>query len=202
MVDQFIGEGLYPNLDPPVFSKNGGPVEPDYPLTLSAVAGNIYYTVNGTDPRMIGGNAAPEAAVFSAPVAIRDTVTVMARARDGSTWSALAQARFYGSTLVSIKDILTEQRGLSSGSYPNPFTTATLIYYDLPYSGRVEVSIHSVDGRLIRSLYTGYQQEGRQSVTWEPGALESGIYFYVIRLENQRATGKLVYMREVDTGNR
>jgi len=202
VIDQFIGEGLYPNLDPPVFSKNGGPVEPDYPLTINAAAGTIYYTVSGTDPRLAGGNAAPEAAVFSAPIAIEDTVTIMARTRDGSNWSALAQARFFGSTLTPIEDIFMQQSGLSSGCYPNPFTTATLIYYELPHPGPVEVSIHSVDGRLIRSLYTGYQQGGRQSVSWEPEALQSGIYFYVIRLENLRTTGKLVYMGEAGTGKR
>ena len=198
VINQFIGEGLYPSLDPPVFSKNGGLVEPDYPLTMHAAAGTIYYTVNGTDPRLVGGSTAPDATVFSAPVAIKDTVTVMARTKDGNTWSALAQARFYGSSLVTVEDLFTEDLGLNSGCYPNPFSAATLIYYDLPRPGPVDVSIHALDGRLIRSLYTGYQQEGRQSVMWDPETLTSGIYFYVIRYGNQAVTGKLVYMKEAE----
>jgi hypothetical protein len=195
VIDQFISQGLYPGLDPPVFSKNGGPVESGYALTISATAGTIYYTTNGKDPRSIGGTINPDAIAFSIPVSIQDTLKVMARTKDGTTWSALAQAVFYSSSQVKVEDIFTGVPGLTCGSYPNPFTATTFIYYDLPRAGRVDVSIYAADGRFIGSIFSGFQHEGRQSVTWDPGTLESGMYFYVIHLDNQTATGKLVFIK-------
>ena len=63
---------------------------------MSAPAGTIYYTLDGSDPRLIGGAVAPTAAVYSAgsPPALARTTVVKARVLSGGTWSALTEARF------------------------------------------------------------------------------------------------------------
>jgi len=55
VINQFRGEGWYPNTDPPALNQHGGPVDTGFQLTLSG-SGDIYYTLDGTDPRL------PEAA--------------------------------------------------------------------------------------------------------------------------------------------
>ena len=54
------------------------------PLTMSAAgagAGAIYYTINGTDPRLIGGGINPSAWPTTAPVSLANDATIKARFR-------------------------------------------------------------------------------------------------------------------------
>ena len=96
LVSQWRSNGWFPSFDPPAFSQYGGPVLSGYQPVLSSSAGTIYYTLDGTDPRLPGGAVNPAAAVWSAgAVTITEdtTITTRVRASDG-TWSALAEPRF------------------------------------------------------------------------------------------------------------
>ena len=84
-----------PDLAPPTFNQNGGEVVAGFLLNMAAATGAIYYTTDGTDPRAPGGAVAPSAMLYSSSVLIEQTTHVIARARDGSLWSALpAEATF------------------------------------------------------------------------------------------------------------
>jgi hypothetical protein len=63
---QLKNRGFYPAIDPPVLAKHGGSVPEGYQLTFSSGAGTIYYTLNGSDPRLPGGGVAPGAIATSA----------------------------------------------------------------------------------------------------------------------------------------
>lgn len=55
------GAGLYPQTDAPVFSRHGGSVLPATPVTMATNADRIYYTLDGSDPRLPGGAPSPTA---------------------------------------------------------------------------------------------------------------------------------------------
>ena len=59
---------------------------------LNAPLGTVYYTLDGTDPRAPGGGIAPAARPYAAPFPIDRTTRVIARALEGSLWSALPAA--------------------------------------------------------------------------------------------------------------
>ncbi|MGI9241708.1 MAG: CotH kinase family protein, partial [Verrucomicrobiales bacterium] len=59
------GAGLYPEIDAPVFSQHGGSVSVDTPVTMATDADTIYYTLDGRDPRLLGGAPDPSAEVAS-----------------------------------------------------------------------------------------------------------------------------------------
>ncbi|HTD68049.1 MAG TPA: CotH kinase family protein, partial [Candidatus Limnocylindria bacterium] len=52
-------------LSTPTLSKNSGPISSSFLLTLSAPAGAIYYTTDGSDPRLPGGGISPSAALYT-----------------------------------------------------------------------------------------------------------------------------------------
>ncbi len=52
VLDQLRRAGLYPRTEPPVFNQRGGPVPAGFQLSLVATQGVVYYTTNGSDPRM------------------------------------------------------------------------------------------------------------------------------------------------------
>ncbi|MBK9302499.1 MAG: VCBS repeat-containing protein [bacterium] len=52
--------------------------------------------------------------------------------------------------------------------YPNPFNPATTLRYDLPRSGRVELRVYDVAGRLVRTLRAGeVEAAGRREAVWD-----------------------------------
>jgi hypothetical protein len=61
MISRFRSNGMYPDLIAPVFSRYGGSVSRDTPLTMSTDADTIYYTFDGSDPRLVGGMPNPAA---------------------------------------------------------------------------------------------------------------------------------------------
>ncbi|MBL9170064.1 MAG: lamin tail domain-containing protein [Verrucomicrobiales bacterium] len=96
VLKQFRSSGLYPALGAPVLSQFGGTVLPGFTLSLTHtnVAGQIYFTLNGSDPRLVGGGLSPEAQPYSAPLSINGNAYLKARVKNSTNWSALVEAPF------------------------------------------------------------------------------------------------------------
>ncbi|MEC8973646.1 MAG: lamin tail domain-containing protein, partial [Verrucomicrobiota bacterium] len=94
VLDQLRRHKLYPSVAAPMFSQHGGPVAAGFELSLTAPAGEIHFTLDGTDPRLPGGAIADTAKRYSSAVAIVGSLRVKARARLQGEWSALTEALF------------------------------------------------------------------------------------------------------------
>jgi hypothetical protein len=103
LMNQFRTRGWYPNVVAPSFNQHGGRVAPAFNLTMTAPAGTIYYTTNGTDPRAYGSGAvAPAALAYTGgAVTLSATMVVKARTLSGTNWSALNEAAFLIAELVT-----------------------------------------------------------------------------------------------------
>jgi biotin carboxyl carrier protein len=76
--------GYYPSIDPPEFNQHGGLVESGFELAMTAPKGRIYYTVDGSDPRVQGSGAvASSALVYDKPLVLTTMTPVKARVLDG-----------------------------------------------------------------------------------------------------------------------
>ena len=97
LLNQLRAAGLFPQLNAPTFGPFGGLVPPNYSLVLTNpnVSGSIYFTRDGSDPRLWGGGLSPQAQLYSGPLSITNAVFLRARVRDGVNWSAIAEAPFY-----------------------------------------------------------------------------------------------------------
>lgn len=118
MIDQFAQHGLAPALAAPAFEvagvpKYGGRVVSGSALSFTTDSGVVYYTTDGTDPRLPGGGLNPNAVQFnpatSPPITLESSRRLMARARAGSKWSPLIDATFaVNDAATSSKLIVTE----------------------------------------------------------------------------------------------
>lgn len=85
-------------------------------------------------------------------------------------------------------------------SAPNPFRAATVIAFDLPRSGPVELRVFDARGRLVRTLVEDSLAAGRYSVNWT-GTDDSGrraapgLYFYRLVTPGNTAGAKTVLLR-------
>jgi len=93
---QLTNDLLFPTLSAPTLSSYGGFVSPGFSLTMAQnnPGGVIYYTTNGTDPRLIGGATSGAAQTYSAPLTVEENLSVRARVKSGTNWSAVVEALF------------------------------------------------------------------------------------------------------------
>ena len=100
---------LFSSLNAPVLNQQGGQVTPDFGAVLSGSGGQIEYTLDGSDPRLVGGGLSPNAILFTPgsghTIPIHESGLLRARIRSGSNWSALVEARFFVNTAPTASNL-------------------------------------------------------------------------------------------------
>ena len=107
VISQLKAAGLYSSLQPTVIKENGialtGNVIFSSPMAILLVnpntQGAIYYTTDGSDPRVIGGTVSSSAllAPNSTTLNISATTVIKSRIVNGQTWSTLKEISFSSS---------------------------------------------------------------------------------------------------------
>jgi hypothetical protein len=184
LLGQLKAASLYPSVDAPVFSHQTGDYSQPFNLGITTSTGTIYYSLDGSDPRVeIAGTASPKATAYSSSVRISDSLTVKARVLSGTTWSAITEATF---NVNMFNDINTpDLNKLMVSNYPNPFRDETTIKLNIPVSGKISVQIFTVDGRLVETMHEGAINSGEAEFTWDASAQANGLYICKVMYEGQ-----------------
>jgi len=85
-------------------------------------------------------------------------------------------------------------------NYPNPFNPQTTIEYQLPAQTRVDMVVYNVMGQKVKTLVNSVQNAGNYSIVWDArndhgNLVSSGVYFCVLKTNEQRLTSKMILMR-------
>ncbi len=112
VIDQYTNFGLYPTVSAPVFQVNkknrhGGLFVPGEDLTFSAPS-VVYYTTDGSDPRLPGGGVSQSAVAYTEPFLLQESVVIKSRTFSGGQWSALNEAVFvpHASPTLQITEVM------------------------------------------------------------------------------------------------
>jgi len=106
--------------------------------------------------------------------------------------------RVYTSDQVSpVGDEQTPKVLAISGVVPNPFNPMTTVKFDLPRSGRVQLTIFDLRGRLVRDLISGQMEAGSHDVVWngrndQGQTAAAGVYFARLSSADGHRTVKMV----------
>jgi len=76
--------------------------------------------------------------------------------------------------------------------YPNPFNNETMIPFTLNRAGQVQLDVYNNIGQLVKSINESKNSAGSHSITVNRENMQSGMYFYVIRVDNNQQTGTLI----------
>ncbi|HKQ39498.1 MAG TPA: lamin tail domain-containing protein [Verrucomicrobiae bacterium] len=151
---QWRALGLYPTVGAPSFNQHGGLVASGFNLTITATNGTIYYTTNGLDPRVYGSGAiSPQAAAYSGPVVVNNSMVVKSRTLVGNSWSALTEATFKVGELIP------------------PLRVTEIMYNPIGGDAYEYIELRNVGGLPIN--LSGYTIQGL-GFTFPPGSVYGG----------------------------
>ena len=104
--------------------------------------------------------------------------------------------------LEQLLTVLTPEKTTLLSNYPNPFNPETWIPYQLAEATDVTVTIHAMNGSLIRTLSLGHQPAGlylskSRAAYWDGKnefgeQVASGLYFYTLTAGKFSATSKML----------
>ncbi|HEY3372869.1 MAG TPA: CotH kinase family protein [Prolixibacteraceae bacterium] len=106
VINQMKAASLYPTFNAPLLKKDNIVLDLDhytisgsYQVTVTASTGQIYYTLDGTDPRLISDQLNPKAILIptGGTISLSGTSIIKARAKSGDNWSALTLVKFMNS---------------------------------------------------------------------------------------------------------
>jgi len=78
---------------------------------------------------------------------------------------------------------------------PTPVRDIAEITFEVPFSGRVELSLYDSRGRLADKLLDRYFDKGRYTFNFSKASLTSGIYFLQMKTEKGTFTKKIAVLR-------
>lgn len=97
--DQLLDAGLLPNVTTAKFEENGSRIEAAQlfieettAITIESSSGTIYYTLDGTDPRMVGGEISPNAKEIASgsEITFANSAVIKTRVKRNNSWSAIS----------------------------------------------------------------------------------------------------------------
>lgn len=179
-LSQMTSEGLQSAVFAPSFNQHGGRVAPGFNLTITAPAGTIFYTTNGTDPRVaFTGAVSPFALTYTGAVTLNNTVSIRSRAWNGGNWSAINETTFTVGSLgipLRLTEIMYNPSGGSLYEFVELQNTSGVavnlggMYFDgisfifpegssLAGSARLVLGVNT-DTNAWKALYTGVNPVG------------------------------------------
>jgi len=105
------GDRWLPTQDPPqFFPTHGGEILGNTQLALTGDFDAVYYTTDGSDPRLEGGGVSDSAVSYTeGPIPLTESGLVKTRWFDGTSWSALNEAIFVLEPLVAPGEVIISE---------------------------------------------------------------------------------------------
>ncbi len=80
-------------------------------------------------------------------------------------------------------------------NYPNPFNPATTIDFTVPETGYATLKVYNLAGEEVNTLVDGMVERGLNSISFDAGALSTGVYFYTLESAGLLSTKKMVLVK-------
>ncbi|RPI17501.1 MAG: T9SS C-terminal target domain-containing protein [Ignavibacteriae bacterium] len=80
-------------------------------------------------------------------------------------------------------------------NYPNPFNPETVIKFNIPREGNVNLTVYDINGRTVSTLINGNLKVGRYNYNFNASNLTSGIYFYTLTAGTFSETKKMILLK-------
>ncbi len=136
---QFIEQGLWPATPAPQFSRTAGivPYRSEVAISNPAAGGTIYYSLDGTDPRSVGG--VPAGQVYTNPIVINRALDLKARVLDAGEWSPMNEALYLTDIGATLK--ITELMYNPPAVAGSPYDSQEYEFLELKNTGTNTINV-------------------------------------------------------------
>lgn len=146
---------------------------------------NQSYRINDDPTDNLSGAYGPSVDYNSA----EDTLIVAWNSFEGYTYSIW----FDGANWTGIEEDLSPTSPLRLSN--NPTHGKTDIFFSIENAGNVRITLHDVSGRMIKSVFSGRENPGQHSISFDPAGIPSGIYFLRLETPSSAHTRKMTLVR-------
>jgi hypothetical protein len=80
-------------------------------------------------------------------------------------------------------------------NYPNPFNPSTVVRFQVPAAGNVDLRVYDVLAREVAVLVNERREPGSYTVQWDASGMASGVYFCRLTAGASASTIKMILMR-------
>ena len=77
-------------------------------------------------------------------------------------------------------------------NYPNPFSGATTLSYELKIPGKVELFVYDMLGKKVASLVNEFKAPGKYDSVWDAEGVKPGVYFCELKVSDHRQIMKMI----------
>ncbi|MGC6427043.1 MAG: lamin tail domain-containing protein [Akkermansiaceae bacterium] len=148
-LNQLRARNLYPDVDAPVYSRNGNTLT----MTNPNSDGTIFYTTDGSDPRDPGSQT------YTRPLSLPSSATYNSRVQKNGEWSALQSLDILTGTLADATNLI-----ISEIYYNEPGSLETNEFIELTNTSDVVINLSNV------SFSAGLTYSFPVGTTLNPGA--------------------------------
>ena len=118
--------------------------------------------------------------------------------------SCVLSSGYYGITSIkysqltnaNINSIPSQSEYKLYQNYPNPFNPYTIIGYEMPVQGNVQIEVYNINGSKVQTLVNEKKESGNHEIEFNGSKLSSGIYFYKFSINGKLInTKKLILLK-------
>ena len=170
----------------------------DYTIDVTAHGSSVAVASFSAPLAGLGGGAGVVyASGFLAPTETDSAFTLILATPSGYTVELPASETALN---VDFEGLSVPNSFILNQNYPNPFNPSTSISFSILEAANVEVEIRDINGRLIKSLASGFHKTGLIKLSWnstnEAGAnVSAGVYFYSVKVNNDIQTKKMILLK-------
>lgn len=111
------------------------------------------------------------------------------------TWATSDISKYYYNDIsTEINTVEENIKNLDVLIYPNPSEGDLKIDFQLSNNDNVNISLNSIDGRLIEKILNKNLKKGQHSINWKNNNLSSGNYFVTIETSKNTTSKKLIIL--------
>jgi len=111
-----------------------------------------------------------------------------------SSWSEALNFNVVTTAINEISENLPTEFSLEQ-NFPNPFNPSTSIQFSLPIQSNIELSIYSMLGQKVATVFSGAKPAGIHSISFDASELSSGVYLYQLRAGEFVQTRKFTLLK-------
>jgi len=120
-------------------------------------------------------------------------------ATGGSETITLQPGEFYVYTnrnisnpvITGLEDLRPDFSDQSLIIYPNPVISSATLAYEIPLTGKVDISIYNLQGQKMTTLFNGVKPKGKHALTWNATdswtkKVSNGQYLLILDVEGRK----------------